>query len=77
MGTFVVMAVVFGGMILSLGVMWGYRLVTPDGFMWFGPSVVAGFVVALGVLAAVLTVRLLKSGGGKAANVTPTDETRR
>jgi len=76
MGTFVVMAVVFGGMILSLGLMWGYRLVAPDGFMWFGPSVVAGFVVALGVLATVMTLRLLKSSG-RAANVTPTDETRR
>ena len=76
MGTFVVMGVVFGGLILSLVVMFGYSLITQSGFMWFGPSVVAGFVVALGVLATVMTLKLLKSSG-KAANVTPTDETRR
>lgn len=75
-GTYVVMGVVLGGLILSLGVMWGYRFVTPSGFVWFGPSVVAGFVVALGVLAVVTTMRLLKSDG-PAADATSDDETRR
>lgn len=69
------MGVVFGGLILSLGVMFGYRVVTPSGFMWFGPAVVAGFVVALGALAAVMLTRLLKSDGS-AADETSNDETR-
>ena len=75
-GLYVVVGVVFGGMIVSLGVMWGYRLITLGGFMWFGPSVVAGFVVALGVLAAVMVTRLLKSGG-PASGTASNDETRR
>jgi hypothetical protein len=75
-GLYVVMGVVFGGLILSLGVMWGYRYVTPAGFVWFGPSVVAGFVVTLGVLAVVMARRLLKSDG-PAADATSKDETRR
>jgi hypothetical protein len=75
-GLYVVMGVVFGGLILSLGVMWGYRLIAPAGFVWFGPSVVAGFVVALGVLAAVMATRLLKSDG-RAVDRTLEDETRR
>jgi hypothetical protein len=62
-GLYVVMGAVFGGMILSLGMMWGYRLVTPTGFMWFGPSVVVGFVVALGVLATVTAATMLKADG--------------
>jgi len=76
LGLFVVMGSVFGGMILSVGVMFGYKLITPSGFMWFGPSVVAGFVIALGVLATVMTVKLLKSDG-PAADETSQDETRR
>lgn len=70
------MAVVFGGLIVSLGVMWGYRLVTEKGFLYFGPSVVAGFVVTLGALAIVMTIRLLKSSG-PAAKKTSDVETRR
>lgn len=76
LGTFVVTAVVFGGLIVSLGVMWGYRAITQVGFMYFGPSVVAGFVVTLGTLAIVLTMRLLKSSGSS-ANGTSDVETRR
>jgi hypothetical protein len=75
-GLYVVMGVIFGGLILSLGLMWGYHYVTPEGFMWFGPSVVAGFIVALGALAAVLAMRLLKSDGG-AAEAASADEKRR
>jgi hypothetical protein len=75
-GLYVVMGVVFGGLIVSLGVMWVYHYVTPDGFEWFGPSVVAGFVVTLGVLAVVMARRLLKSDG-PAADATSKDETRR
>lgn len=75
-GLYVVMGVVFGGMIVSLGVMWGYRLITPAGFMWFGPSVVVGFVAALGVLAAVMAASLLKPSG-TANGTTSNDETRR
>ena len=76
LGLYVVMGVVFGGMIVSLGVMWGYWLITSTGFMWFGPSVVAGFVIALGTLASVMTIKLLKSDG-PAADVTSEDETGR
>lgn len=75
-GTYVVMGVVFGGMLVSLGVMWGYRLITPAGFMWFGPAVVVGFLVALGVLATTMAMRLLKSDG-PATDATSQDETRR
>lgn len=75
-GLYVVMGVVFGGLIVGLGVMFGVRYITPSGFMWFGPSVVAGFMVALGVLAVVATVKLLKSDGS-AADETSNDETRR
>lgn len=75
-GLYVVMGAVLGGLIVSLGVMWGYRLVTPSGFVWFGPSVVAGFVIALGVLAVVMTMKILKSDG-PAADKTSNDETRR
>lgn len=70
------MGVVLGGMIVSLGVMWGYRLITPTGFLWFGPSVIVGFVAALGVLAAVMITRLLKPDD-KSADATSNDETRR
>lgn len=76
LGLYVVMGAVFGGMIASLGLMWGYSLITASGFMWFGPSVIVGFVVTLGVLATVMTVKLLKSDG-PAADVTSQDETRR
>jgi hypothetical protein len=72
----VVMGVVFGGLILSVGVMFGYRFITLQGFMWFGPSLVVGFVVALGVLAVVLAMRLLKSNG-ETEDGTSNDETRR
>lgn|GEM_PF-2327901 len=76
LATPVVMGVVFGGMIVSLGVMWGYRLITPHGFVWFGPSVVAGFVVALGALTVVMAMRLLKSDD-QSADAASNDETRR
>jgi drug/metabolite transporter (DMT)-like permease len=75
-GTYVVMGVVLGGMIVSLGLMWGYRLITPGGFMWFGPAVIVGFVVTLGVLAVVMAMKLLKPGG-EAAGDASKDETRR
>jgi len=75
-GLYLVMGVVFGGLIVSLGVMWVYHYVTSEGFVWFGPSVVAGFVVTLGVLAVVMARRLLKSDG-PAADATSKDETRR
>lgn len=76
LGLIVVMGVVFGGLIVSLGVMFGYRLITPSGFMYFGPAVVGGFVVALGVLSVALLTRLLKSAD-VADEETSNDETRR
>lgn len=76
MGTLVIMVVVFGGLVVSLGLMMGYRLVTSEGFMWFGPSVVVGFVVTLGVFATITALKLLKPGE-TIAGPTSNDETRR
>jgi len=70
------MGVVFGGLIVGLGVMFGYRFVTPSGFMYFGPAVVGGFVIALGILSVVMLTGLLKPDEDAGAE-TPNDETRR
>jgi hypothetical protein len=56
---YIVMGAVFGGLLVGLAVMTGYWLVTRDGFMFFGPATVAGFVIALGVLAVRAALSLL------------------
>jgi hypothetical protein len=76
LGLFVVMGSVFGGLIVGMGVMFGYRLITLSGFLWFGPAVVGGYVITLGVLAALMTTRLLKSENVSGDDA-PNDETRR
>lgn len=62
-GLAIVMGSVFGGLLVALGAMFGYRALSPEGFMWFGPSVVGGFVVALGILAVWAAATVFKSGG--------------
>ena len=52
MALYVVMGSVFGGLLVGLGVMTGFWFISRQGFMFFGPATVAGFVVALGILAA-------------------------
>ena len=76
LGLLVIMGVVFGGMIVALGLMFGYRFIAPDGFIWFGSAVVGGFMVALGVLAVVMLTGLLKSENASGGD-TPNNETRR
>ena len=55
----VVMGSVFVGLILGLGVLFGYWFISAQGFVWFGPATVAGFIVALGVLSVRLGMQLL------------------
>ena len=55
----VVMGSVFVGLILGLGVLFGYWFVSAQGFIWFGPATVAGFIVALGVLSVRVGMQLL------------------
>ena len=61
MALYVVMGSVFGGLLVGLGVMTGFWFISRQGFMFFGPATVAGFVVALGILAARTTVKLLSN----------------
>ena len=56
---YVVMGSVFLGLILGLGVLMGYWLISRDGFVWFGAATVAGFIVALVALSVRLGVQLL------------------
>jgi hypothetical protein len=55
----VVMGSVFVGLILGLGVLFGYWFISSQGFIWFGPGTVAGFIVALGVLSVRMGRQLL------------------
>jgi hypothetical protein len=58
---YVVMGSVFGGLLVGLGVMMGYWFITHEGFMWFGPATIAGFVSALGVLAVRSGMKLMST----------------
>jgi len=49
-----------GGLIVAGAVLFGYRQLAADGFVWFGVSVVGGFMVGLGVAAVVMLRRLAK-----------------
>lgn len=55
---YVVLGSVFGGMLLALAVLFGYRALAPDGFVYFGVSLVAGFVVTLGIASVVMFRRV-------------------
>ena len=61
-GLGVTMGAVFGGLLLALGLLFGYRALAPDGIVWFGPAMVGGYVVALGVFAIRAASQLLNSG---------------
>ncbi|PKQ17101.1 MAG: hypothetical protein CVT67_01285 [Actinobacteria bacterium HGW-Actinobacteria-7] len=50
-----------GGLIVAGAILFGYRHLAADGFVWFGSSVVGGFVVGLGVAAVVMLRRLAKN----------------
>ena len=58
---YVVIGSVLGGLLVGLAVMMGYWFVSRGGFLWFGPATVAGFVVALGVLAVRLGLQMLNN----------------
>lgn len=49
-GVNVGMGAVFGGLLVGLGLMVGYMVLSREGFWYFGPAVAGGFIVALGVL---------------------------
>lgn len=60
-GLGITMGAVFGGMLVALGLLFGYRALAPDGLVYFGPALVGGFVVALGVFAVRAGIQLLRS----------------
>lgn len=64
LGLAVVMGSVFAGLLLALGVLFAYRALAPEGLIWFGPSVVAGFVVGLGAFALKVATSWFKSDDG-------------
>lgn len=63
-GLAVVMGSVFAGLLVSLGALFGYRAIAPEGLIWFGPSLVAGFVVGLGAFALKVALTWFKSDDG-------------
>jgi hypothetical protein len=50
-GLAIMMMFMMGGMLVASGVLIGYVLVAPGGFVWFGVALGAGYVVGLGVSA--------------------------
>jgi len=59
------MGAVFGGLLVGLGLMVGYKVLAPEGFWYFGPAVAGGFIVALGVLSWRVAVQMLSSDDEK------------
>lgn len=55
-GIIVMMVAMLGGMLVASGVLIAYVFVARAGFIYFGLSLAAGFVVGLGVI----TVRLMR-----------------
>ena len=45
------MLFMMGGMLVASGVLIGYVLVAPGGFLWFGVALGAGYVIGLGIAA--------------------------
>lgn len=62
-GLAVVMGAVFGGLLVALGVLFGYRALAPSGLIWFGPALVGGYVLGLGAFALKAARTLLKPDG--------------
>ncbi|MDR3685797.1 MAG: hypothetical protein P4L93_02400 [Coriobacteriia bacterium] len=50
-GLAIMMMFMMGGMLVASGVLIGYVLVAPGGFLFFGLSLGAGYVIGLGVSA--------------------------
>jgi hypothetical protein len=50
-GLAIMMMFMMGGMLVASGVLIGYVLMAPGGFVWFGVALGAGYVVGLGVSA--------------------------
>lgn len=59
-GLAVVMGAVFGGLLVAVGALFGYKALAPEGIIWFGPALVGGFVLGLGVFAIYAARALLK-----------------
>lgn len=43
----IVLGSVFGGMLLALGILFGYDALARTGFVYFGASLIAGYMLAL------------------------------
>ncbi len=50
-----------GGVLVGAGILYGYYALAKEGFVWFGPSLIAGFVLGLGVVTILLMRRMAKS----------------
>ena len=50
-GLAIMMMFMMGGMLVASGVLIGYVLLAPSGFLWFGLALGAGYVIGLGVAA--------------------------
>jgi hypothetical protein len=61
MALYVAMGSVFGGLLVGLGLMMGFWFISREGFTFFGPATVVGFVIALGVLAVRAGLSLLST----------------
>jgi hypothetical protein len=57
----VTMIASMGGIIIGAGLLFGYSLLAEKGFVWFGPSVIAGFMIGLVVIGVVMLRRFAKS----------------
>lgn len=57
LGIYAVLGGVIGGLVIALALMALYQWVAPEGFIWYGPALVGGFLIGLGIAA----VRLLRS----------------
>jgi len=62
---YAVMGSVFGGLLVGLAMMMGYWFISRDGFMYFGPATIVGFVIALGVLAVRAGMKLMSNDDTK------------
>lgn len=60
-GLAIVMGSVLMGLILAVGVLFIYQLISPKGVVWFGPALVGGFFIALVVFAIRVTMSMLES----------------
>jgi uncharacterized membrane protein YedE/YeeE len=50
-GIAVIMMFMMGGMLVASGVLIAYVFIAPNGFLYFGLSLAAGFVIAFGIIA--------------------------